>query len=176
MPQEILQKLLLNRMSIPEQEIREVLNTSNIDPNSGKPPTAPAFRSQPEVWSTDKGLLNRVKRLMQVAPELAGTIKNISVGPSESIINEILSRPNGKDFYDNYDGSNVVGAFTPRTRRMWISSKRPAGEQSATLVHEAGHAKGYLDHDDPVFKRLEMFSNDAYDPPMNYLDLAKRKK
>lgn len=170
MPQDRLQRVLLDRSRISpkEQEVRDILNTSDIDPTSGIAPTAPQFRKQPEVWSTDPKFIASMDRTMRVSPELAGSISRVEQGPSADVMENILSDKNGDRLMDIWDRLNLVGLFNPTSKKTWVSPNRDPDEQKATLAHEAGHAKGLLNHKDPLFQQLVKSAEDAYLPMMNY--------
>jgi hypothetical protein len=183
MPQRpTLERVLLNRNKITpaEQEVRDILNSSDIDPTSGVAPTAPQFRKQPEVWSTDPKVLSAVDRTMHVSPEIAGNISRIETGPSGHLISTILSDPHGEQYLDKWNSLNLVGLFTPKDKRMWIRPEDGFQSRHAeTLGHEAAHSRGYVRHGTETFKELEDALHRAYNPPMNhtnYKQLPTNKK
>lgn len=176
MGQQKLEKALVNRMSPDEQEIRDYLNVSNINPNSGVPPTAPMFRKDPEVWSVDPNVLKPIQHLMKIAPEIRGSVNKVEQGPSQNLMEVVLgdlkNNPENTRLYDVWDRLNVLGVFNPQNKNIWLNPNTSVAKQAGVIGHEIAHAKNY-NHDEPGLERTQKLMTKMYrtseDQP-DYLD------
>lgn len=162
MPQKI-EQLLQNRMQPEEQEIRDHLNFPSIDPASGVAPTAPAFRKQTEVWSTNPSLLRQVERLLSIAPEMRGKVNRVEQGRSADVSNSILSEEQRGPLWDMWDGLNMLGLFGRKSKNVWIKPELDPEEQANTLAHEFSHASGF-EHGDPELEKSAAAMGKLYKP------------
>lgn len=142
-----------------EQALRDALNIRNRfgfrrNPITFSNPDIPPverpgqFRPYPLVIG-QPDVARSVDQILQIAPQLQGEIKQIQVGPTKDVVDQ-LARSNLSPY--TYDRSNLLGTTDMMNGNVSINPRLtgPYGNQgllAKTLVHELSHTKGYGEDD-----------------------------
>lgn len=117
---------------------------SDIDPNSGVPPTAPAFRPYPDVRG-DTAFANIVDELLKRVPELRGRASVITHGPDQGTILAMIAAGLPPD---EFERTNLLGLTNKLGGDRIAINPRQSGEfATSTLAHEFAHSRGYREDD-----------------------------